>query len=97
MTNQITTQVLCDQNEPQSDCDLMPEGGEGASEGCGHLCTGQHLVSLCEHPHGPAVSGGREEDGKCKEGRVQREGGGVRMWVWWVGMRAEGRCHCGRR
>ena len=33
MTNQITTQVLCDQNEPQSDCDWMPEGGEGASEG----------------------------------------------------------------
>ncbi|KAL5464125.1 hypothetical protein EMCRGX_G033092 [Ephydatia muelleri] len=33
VTNQITTQVLCDQNEPQSDCDWMPEGGEGASEG----------------------------------------------------------------
>ena len=34
MTNQITTQVLCDQSgEPQSDCDWMLEGVEGASKG----------------------------------------------------------------
>eukprot|EP00731_Ephydatia_muelleri_P028001 Em0019g874a len=53
VTNQITTQVLCDQNEPQSDCDWMPEGGEGASEGVVTSALGNtwsHCITVTKSP-----------------------------------------------